>query len=505
MEVVEADSRRAPPRSVVSPLAPARWLALAILAFAPWAYGCTRSWVIPWFTATLLACTALWILGLLLRRRQPGGARVPLCLAVYLLAHGWLLVGNAGFRYDREHLQFFAVNPAVASWLPGAIDTVDAWPMMFRITGLLGLMMVAGDAACHPAWRRRVFWTVLFSGTLLALYGLLQRFSPVPLLFWEQADLSHTLFATFYYHGNAGAFMNLVLPFSFGTAVYGFAANQSPGTRALGVATLFLNLAATVAIASKAAQGVTVILLVVLVMVYRREIFRSRAHAAKSKAGWFVGAALIIVCVGALVLMSDMAQERWAFLPRLLSFDNVRLLADKACLRMLPDAGFWGIGPGNFAIAFPHYTYGLPDVIMGIWSYAHQDYLQTVIEWGWVGAAAWTVILLGAGWKGYARARPNTSEALRPESLLIYRSTWIALLGVSLHALVDFPLQVGSIQAYVMISVGLLWHDPFAAAGEQQNRRRSEKASRVQRNSDHRAELGNRIQNLAGSEGAFGG
>lgn len=439
-------------------MAPARGLLWVILALAPWAYGCTRWWVLPWFSGALLVCVALWAVGLLRRRRGPGGSKVLMGLVVCLVLQGWILVANAGYRYDREHLQFFEVKPLLASWLPGGIDTADAYPMMLRITGLLGVMLIAMDAARRGDWRRHLFWTIVVTGTLLALYGLIQRISSVPLLFWDQADLSHNLFATFFYHGNAGAFMNMVLPFVFGAAIDGFAPNRRPAMRAFGVAALFLNLAAAVAISSKAAQLLTGGLLLALVVIYRRELRQLSGFGPARRSSWPIAVVLGLLCVAALASTADTARERWEVLPRVLNSNNPRLLSYQACLRMLPDAGTWGIGPGNFALAFPHYTHDLPDAIMGVWTYAHEDYLQTAIEWGWAGAAIWALLFFGALWGGWVQRNPRGSEiSFSVEDSIIYRSGYLALLGVGLHALVDFPLQIGSIQAYSATMIGLLW------------------------------------------------
>jgi hypothetical protein len=442
-------------------LAPARWLLLAILAAAPWAYGCILWWIIPWFTGALLVTLALWTGGLMLRRRGPTIPLPLFGLAGWLAVHGWLLVVNVGYYYDRQWLRFVEVKPSLATWLPGAIDAANAFPMMLRMTGLLGVLLVAADAARQAKWRGRLFWIIVVSGTLLVVYGLLQRMSPVPLLFWERADLNHNLFATFYYHGNAGAFVNLLLPFVFGAAVYGFAPTRSPAMRSFGAAALFLNVAAAAAIASKAAQLVTVALLVASAVVYRREILLLSGFGSRERNAWLIFTVLGVLCMGTLALTADTALRRWELLPRLLNSENSRLLAYTACLRMLPDAGFWGIGPGNFPIAFPHYTNGLPEAIMGVWTYAHEDYIQTVIEWGWLGAAAWAALFFGAWQKGWAQMRRSEAKAsFSPEDSLIYRSAFLAVSGVALHSLVDFPLQIGSIQVYVMTMIGLLWQWP---------------------------------------------
>jgi len=125
-------------------------------------------------------------------------------------------------------------------------------------------------------------------------------------------------------------------------------------------------------------------------------------------------------------------------------------------LWMVSDSGLWGFGPGNFEITFPHYTYALDNKVAGVWEYAHEDYLQTLIEWGWIGAAVWTIPFFGgmiAGLRTYWRERGGLSSADR--TLLF--TTLLSLLGVALHASVDFPLQIASLQLYVAVFLGMAW------------------------------------------------
>jgi O-antigen ligase len=119
---------------------------------------------------------------------------------------------------------------------------------------------------------------------------------------------------------------------------------------------------------------------------------------------------------------------------------------------MLPDAGAWGFGPGTFAITFPHYTQELGAAIPGIWRFAHDDYLQTVIEWGWVGASVWALLFFG----GLVRCFHFCRRGRSADRALLFTSG-LALGGVALHALVDFPLQIASLQLYTAVYLGLGW------------------------------------------------
>ncbi|MFM8657561.1 MAG: hypothetical protein ACKOD5_10595, partial [Chthoniobacterales bacterium] len=47
-----------------------------------------------------------------------------------------------------------------------------------------------------------------------------------------------------------------------------------------------------------------------------------------------------------------------------------------------------------------------------------------------------------------------------------------ALAGVSLHALVDFPLQISSLQLYTVIIAGLAWGMAFSRSRERGNESR---------------------------------
>jgi hypothetical protein len=169
---------------------------------------------------------------------------------------------------------------------------------------------------------------------------------------------------------------------------------------------------------------------------------------------------LVLATVGSLVLMAgtDNNLGRWKQFERQFDAGNSRLLAAQACLTMLPESGVWGFGPGTFQTAFPYFTAEFGNRLKGRWIFAHQDYLQTLTEWGYAGTAGWVVFIGGAlvfSWRKLVRRYRRGAVSLTARVLQF--STSIALAGVLIHALGDFPLQIPSIQLYFVALVSLLW------------------------------------------------
>ena len=80
-----------------------------------------------------------------------------------------------------------------------------------------------------------------------------------------------------------------------------------------------------------------------------------------------------------------------------------------------------------------------------------------MIEYGYLGAAVWAVLFFGSIGRGFFRARDG---GLRTSDRLEYAVSVLALVGVALHSLVDFPLQIASIQLYVMLFLAFCWTRP---------------------------------------------
>jgi O-antigen ligase len=356
------------------------------------------------------------------------------------------MAGNAHSLYDAEYFRFVPV----ASWWkagPGAVDQAVSFSMMLRVTALLGVICFVSDLSRLAQWRRRIWWTIALAGTSVVLFGLVQKGFGQPLLPFEDVRPGHLYFATYFYHGNAGAFINLVLPLVAGLAAVAWRKRKK--TRTLLLPCAVICVAGAFSNASRAAAAVTLLLLGALAA-WQFAVWRRTLRELPRKVVAIYAALALIGLAG--LMAAGLPTARWERLAGQMNAENPRWISTQVCLRMLPDAGAWGLGPGTFALAFPNYTRELGASIRGVWRFAHEDYLQTAIEWGWAGAGVWCALFFG----GIIRCFHFCRRMRSAEKALLFVSG-LALAGVALHALVDFPLQIASLQLYVAVFLGLGW------------------------------------------------
>ncbi len=446
-----------------------RWLLLLTLVYAPWAFGCTQQWAI-WGLDILVGTTlTVWLLGSLwVRRRLPAIPHGLGLTAGLLLLLGWWMVLNSGSVWDTDQFLFVPLASVTAA-VPGSIDRSLSLDWMWRATTSLGAaLFVAAEIAPRPSWLLRFWWTIGLTAGSLALFGLLQKATGAENIFWlpprPPAERVSTFFASYYYHANAGAFLNLVLPPAVGLLLRASLRRRSPAERALWLTVVLMLVVAVLSNTSRAAQALAALLALALVLGPARNTLRLTMRSS----GWCPAAAafvLIFLVLLALGQASELGRPvaRWHGLGEQWERD-ARWPAAKAGLEGLRSAGWFGLGPGTFPAVFPYLTERFGTDLRGVWLALHEDYIQTVLEWGWFGAALWSALFfggMGVGWVNWRRHR----ERWAPRERLLLPLLLLALGSVALHALVDFPLQIASIQFYVMVYLGVCWGSGSWTAG----------------------------------------
>jgi hypothetical protein len=475
----------------------ARWTLLLALLYAPWAYGCTHPDTIRWLNLILAVALGLWGLSAVVSywlpvirrggfvRRRIGSEReqpiltdnherttnnstvLPWALvapSVVLLILGWWMALNARWIYDSE-LFLFVPRKAWFGLGPGSIDFAISVSWMVRATLLLGAMFFAATFARRPVWLLRLWWTVAVAGGSIAFLGLAQKATAAPMIFWESADPPRTtFFATYYAHANAGAYLNLVLPVVVILTLRSFLKRGAQIERAISLVLCLLTVIAAISNTSRGGHVVTLFIFITL-SICLRDLLVSRARGFETKR-WFVAVVVGLAVIAiAGVSQLNLSISRWHSVIEGPA-NNSRWQASRAAVGALGDAGWFGFGPGTFRVAFPYYTNGFGSTIGGVWRFLHQDYLQTLMEWGWVGSACWAVLFFGAIWSVVATLRRRAVAPLTGRQRLFLTGAVVALGGVALHALVDFPLQIASLQLYVATYVGVCWGSARSAEGD---------------------------------------
>ena len=369
------------------------------------------------------------------------------------------MVFNAKSVYDSDFFVFVPLHnfaPPVA----GSVDYPISAAWMIRGALLLGIILFVADLSQSNRWLLRLWYVIGLVGGSIAFLGLLQKATGTQMIFWQppppEAVRVTTFFATYYYHGNAGAFLNLVWPLTAGLVIRAFTHESHPWMRAMCMSVFLLTIAAVLANTSRMAQLVAFLLLVMISLQFGRLLLRKLSGGHKNVA--LAGTLAIALALIAFAQAShfEQALNRWQSASEHIPND-ARWQASRVALRALPDVGLFGFGPGTFRVVFPIYNTGSVNQAPGTWRFLHEDYLQTLLEWGWLGAILWALLFFGGitvairSYKEYARMEwTPRRRVLQPLAI-------IALIGVALHALLDFPLQIESIQLYVATYLGLCW------------------------------------------------
>jgi hypothetical protein len=434
----------------------ARWLFLGTIVVAPWLYGGTTAWSIELINLLLGLVLTLWIASLLVDCRWP---RVPRSLAVIvliILLQGWWMVTNAHAIYDATFRLFAPVD---ATWRSGAgsADYVLSFAWMVRATLLLGICCLSAELCQRPAWLLRLWNALVLAGGAIALFGLIEKGTGAKMIFWQPSVLwnkeAYPFFATFFYHANAGAFLNLVLPPIAGIAIWLAARRAPPWVRAACLTTLVLVVVAVSSNTSRMAQAVAGALIVVMLAALARPGARFVARAEKGTL--IVGTLVVVATVLAIAQAAKLDQplKRWNELSSHWA-ESSRWTVYQVALNGVGDAGWFGFGPGTFRVVFPHYQHGAP-ALTGTWRFLHEDYLQTLLEWGWLGSAIIGALFFGG--IGIAIRNYFMQEEWTTRQRILLPCVVLALIGVGLHATVDFPLQIFSIQLIVATYLGICW------------------------------------------------
>ncbi|HLK56754.1 MAG TPA: O-antigen ligase family protein [Chthonomonadaceae bacterium] len=446
----------------------AGWMLCAAMVFAPFALGSVPPPAITILVCWLLLTMLLWALDCTRERRLPRFAPTLWISGGALLALGWLMAWNAHAAYQPLYGAPVPIRSPFPS-LPGSEEQVVSLLAMTRLTALFAALLVVADLGRDPRWRGRFLYTLAFTGAGVALFGLVQQAGWVTFVARRMNRYEGAYFATFNYHANAGAYLNLALAPICVLCVVSLLGGESK-QRLVAFSLLGLVVTATLANTSRGAQAITLGLLLVLgSWGCIRMLSRAQEQIRDRRVVFSAALAAAVLALGGVFVLYGRNAEKWRQLPEHLTENSSRWQVWRIALPMGWEGGAFGHGPGTFKMLLPVsprlstalYSRWIiqkhtPGTQVSMWSMAHEDYLQTWVEYGWVGALLYGIIFFGGILRGIRRLPKASQSPGRVQD-----RSWVgivaALAGVAVHAAFDFPLQVMSLQLTVAVLLGLCW------------------------------------------------
>ena len=398
-------------------------LVLGILVYSPLATGAVRPQdflVVQWLTiATLVVWAVRFCINPRHRLLWP-----PICWAVLLF------MGYAVARYFTADLEYIARQESLKVVMYGFL--------FFAILNNLHRQETTTVVAA-------VVITVAMAIAAYAVYQFITGSDRV-WHFVRPAGYAGRGSGTYICPNHLGGYLEMLLPLGI---TYTLTGRFSPVQRILlGYASIviFAGIAATVSRGTWIATGLS--LLVLLGFLIRRQGYKLAV----------LGILVILLAAGFLALKrADLSKNRKEALASLTVEQDIRSHIWRAAFKMWQDHPWVGVGPAHFDYRFrayraqSPYAQGRPDRV-------HNDYLNTLVDWGIIGAllvaSAWALFWWGVfrSWKYVQRAQNDLLPKRSNRSAFVLGGS-LGLLAILVHSIVDFNMHI---PANAILAVTLL-------------------------------------------------
>ena len=302
---------------------------------------------------------------------------------------------------------------------------------------------------------RRLLIVMVLSGTLQAIYGVLEILSGSGVSLVFDLPVSESATGSFVYKNHFANFLMLCLSAGIGLMmmdIQNHKAQKIQDWRIAAIDTL---------LADKTLIRLCLAIMVIALVMSRSRMGNTAFFSAMIVVGIFTfllekkkSRGLVILLVSMLVIDLFIV-SKWFGLEKVqqrlveTSFsDETRdeVLVDS--LAIVGDYPLFGTGGGSFYSVFPSYKNA---VINAFYDHAHNDYLELTIEYGLIGLAILGLLLLFALLKAVKALKDNVS----PLSKGCAFACLMAYIGMLIHISVDFPLQAPANAVYFVVFIAL--------------------------------------------------
>ena len=302
---------------------------------------------------------------------------------------------------------------------------------------------------------RLILLTILASGAIQALYGTLEVLSGSKFSMMFGLPVTDIATGSFVYKNHFANFLLLCLSAGIGLMVATLQSNQGGTPR-----DIMRSILSTL-LGSKALIRISLAIMVIALVMSRSRMGNTAFFAAMTLIG--ILALLIIknrsrglsILIISMFVIDVFIVSTWFGLDKVqerLETTNLSqegrgdVVADAA--PMLLDFPLFGSGGGSFYSTFP--SYKVSDIHL-FYDHAHNDYLQMTVEYGVPATLFLAVLVLWCFAKSVRAMRKRRPSILKGAAF----ACCMAILGMSLHMMVDFPLQAPANACYFIVFLAL--------------------------------------------------
>jgi hypothetical protein len=383
----------------------------------------------------------------------------------FLLCFGYFMAANAKADHSILTWSFTTFTDRLLPAGPGSVTQSSSFRALLELSAVIVAVIAVGITTQTKAWKSVVYFIAVM-GAMIAAIGIFHKAIAAKSVWLIDEWHAGSFFAPYIYNANAAAFMNLSCALSLGLFL-----GQAEGTKGRVYRCLWLTNALLCGIGVMAAgsKGATLILILMLLatLLLNKKRFLGLIRNAGKPKNLVIEKRVMIAGIIALVLgFGLVSSQNLVSRTRVLysevtedgyseSFGGRTAIIGLMRDMIRPSEGGWpGFGPGSFRHLVPYFAIKPEFKVKGRWQHGHCDPLQTIVEWGYFGAAAWFTFGIGAVIAGIrALSRKSTSSNDRP----VIRGIMIALAATGLHSCFDFPFSIYSIHLCAMLLCGILW------------------------------------------------
>jgi O-antigen ligase len=385
-------------------------LVLGILVFGPLAFGTVETWSFLIVESATGLVLLLWAARLWLAQRLQF-LWPPIC---------WAVLAFAAY--------------AVGRYLTADIEYVARQELLRVLTyAVLFLAIINNLHRKEPV--QIISFTLVFLAMAISFYALYQFIANSQRVWHVLNGYAHRGSGTYINPNHLAGFLEMILPVG---VAYALAGRVKPVTRILlGYASLAIVAGIAVTLSRGGWISTAGSLLILFGILMTQKAYRIPA-----------GSFLVLIIAGCAVLIpkshlfEKRAQEVYAH-GKL--DDDARFALWEPAVKLWQENLWWGVGPGHFDFRFRPVR---PESVQLQPEHVHNDFLNTVVDWGIAGAA-----VIGAGlmllafgvtrtW-GHVRREHNDLGANKHSNKFAFMAgATCGLIAISFHSVVDFNMHI---------------------------------------------------------------